>query len=61
MKMQKSVRYAKKSLKINISKINNMVKSEIIVIIQGNREYEGAAHSICNLKYLVPKRIPRFS
>ena len=35
--------------KINIWKIKNIIKLEIIVI---------AAHSICNLKYSVPKNVP---
>ena len=32
MKMQKSVIFAKKNLKVNISKTKNIVKLEIIVI-----------------------------
>ena len=38
MKIQKSIIFMKKKLKINISKIKNIVKLEIIVIIQGNTE-----------------------
>ena len=38
MKMQKFAIFAKKSLKINILKIKNIAKSEIIVIIQVNTE-----------------------
>ena len=38
MKIQKSIISMKKKLKINISKIKNIVKLEIIVIIQGNTE-----------------------
>ena len=38
MKMQKSVLFVKENLKTNISKIKNIVKLEIIVIIQGNTE-----------------------
>ena len=34
-----------------------IVKLEIIVIIQGNKD-RGAAHRICNLKYSRPKNIP---
>ena len=34
-----------------------IVKLEIIVIIQGNKD-RGAGHRICNLKYIVPKNIP---
>ena len=59
MKMQKSVIFVIKILKINMWKIKNIVKLEIIVIIQENiGEYRGDAHSICNLKYSVPKNIP---
>ena len=36
-------------------KIKNIVKSGTIVI---TGEYRSAAHSICNLKYSVPKEIP---
>ena len=36
MKMQKSVIFVKKNLKISISKIKNIVKLEIIVSIQWN-------------------------
>ena len=59
MEMQKSVKFVKKNLKINIWKINNIVKLEIIVIIQGIHysEYRGPADSICNLKYSVPTRV----
>ena len=40
----------------------NIVKLEIIVIIQEYRaEYRDPAHSICNLKYCVPKNILKFS
>ena len=38
MAIQKSVIFVKESLKINVSKITNTVKVEIIVIIQGNME-----------------------
>ena len=37
-KMEKSVIFVKKKLKINMCKIKNIVKLEIIVIIQGNME-----------------------
>ena len=50
MKMQKSVIFVKKNLKINIWKIKNIVKLEIIVIIQRNIK--------CKLKYSVHKKIP---
>ena len=38
MKMQKSVIFVKKILKRNILKIKNIVKLEIIVIMQGKME-----------------------
>ena len=38
LKMQKSVIFVKKNLKINIWKIKNIVKLEIIVIIEENIE-----------------------
>ena len=38
MKIQKSVIVVKKNLKINVSKIKNIVKLEIIVILQGKTE-----------------------
>ena len=48
MKILKSVIFVKKKLSYKI------VKLEIIVIIQGG--YRGASHSICSLKYSVPKK-----
>ena len=36
--------------------IKNIVKLRTIVIRPG--KYKGAAHSICNFKYSVPKEIP---
>ena len=38
MKMQKSVIFVQKNLKINISKTKNIVKLQIIIIMQGNIE-----------------------
>ena len=38
MKMQKSIIFVKKTLKINISKIKYIEKREIIVVIQENVE-----------------------
>ena len=50
--MQKSVIFVKKILKINILKIKNKFKNHY-------HEYRSvAAHSLCNLKYSVPKEIP---
>ena len=48
MKIQKIVIFVKKSLKINILKVKNTVKLEIIVITQVNTE----------VQYSVPKEIP---
>ena len=57
MRMQKSVTFVKKNLKINILKTQNIVK-----LLSRNShdtgKYRGAAHSICNLKYSVTKKIP---
>ena len=49
MKMQKYATFVNKSLKINLLKIKNIVKLY--------RWTRGAAHSICNLKYSIPKEI----
>ena len=38
MKMQESVIFVKKNLKIDISKIQNILRLETIVIMQGNIE-----------------------
>ena len=38
MQRQKYVKFVEKNLKINIRKIKNFVKLEIIVIMQGNIE-----------------------
>ena len=56
MKMQKSAIFVESNLKINVLKIKNSLKLEIIVIIQG--KYRGVSHSICNLKYSILKKIP---
>ena len=53
--MQKSVIFVKKILKINILKIKNKFKNHYHYA----GEYRSvAAHSLCNLKYSVPKEIP---
>ena len=57
MKMQKSSIFVKKNLKINMWKIKNIVKIEIIAIIQGNIVVLCIAY-MCNSKYSVPKKIP---
>ena len=58
MKIQKAVIFVKKNLKINIWKIKNIVKLKISHYSHYREEYRGAAHSICNLKYRLPKSIP---
>ena len=56
MKMQKFVILVKKNSKINISKIKNIVKIGDHCHCKG--EYRDAVHSICNLKYSLPKKVP---
>ena len=56
MKIQKSVIFVKKNLKINIWKIKKHHKVRDHCHYIG--EYRGASHSICNLKSRVPKKIP---
>ena len=52
MKLQKSVIFIKKNLKINMWKI----KLEIVFIIQG--KHRVVVHIIYILKYSLPKKIP---
>ena len=52
MKLQKSVIFIKKNLKINMWKI----KLEIVIIIQG--KHRVVVHIIYILKYSLPKKIP---
>ena len=54
MKMQKSVIFTKQKLKINIWKIYRKVRLHC----HYTGECRGAASSICNSKYSVPKKIP---
>ena len=54
--MQKSVTFLKNILKINNVKDKKYRKVTDHCHYTG--EYRGAAHSICNLKYNVPKKIP---
>ena len=56
MKMQKSVIFVERNLKINICKTKKYYKVTDHCHYTG--EYRGAAHSVCNLKYSVPKKIP---
>ena len=42
-------------MKINILKVKNIVKLELIVIMQD--EYRGVSHSICDLKHNILKEI----
>ena len=53
MKMQKIVRFVKINLNENMLKVKN-----IRDLCDYTGEYRSAAHSICNLKYSVPKDIP---
>ena len=52
MKMEKSVIFVTKDFKINIWKIRNIVKLEIIAITQGNIEVLCIAYVILNIEYL---------
>ena len=56
MKMKKNVTFGKKKLKINMLKIKKYRKVRDSCHYAG--EYRGAAHSMCNLGYSVPKEIP---
>ena len=56
MKMQKSVIFVKKNLKINIWKIKKYYK--VRDHCHYTREYRGSAHSKFNLRYSVHKKIP---
>ena len=46
MKMQKCVKLVGKNLKINVYKIENIVKLEITFLIQGNIEVQRIAYVI---------------
>ena len=51
--MEKPALFVEKSLKINMLKIKNLVK--LVDHCHYTDEYRGAVHSICNLKYSIPK------
>ena len=51
-KMEKSVIFVKKKLKTNMCKIKNIIKLEVIVIIQGNIEMLHIAYIIQNIVHL---------
>ena len=55
MKMEKSITFVEKNLKINISKIKKYL--EVRDDCHYTWEYRGAVQSICSLKYCVPKKI----
>ena len=55
MAMQKVVIFVKKNWKINMPKIKKVPK--IRDHYHYTVEYRGAAYSICNLKYGIPKEI----
>ena len=48
----------KKNLKINMLKMNNIVKTRTIAIVQSIKEYRRASHSLCSFKYSLPNVIP---
>ena len=56
MKIQESVTFVKKNLKINFVKDKKYCK--VRDHCHYTRKCRGAAHSICNLKYSLPKKIP---
>ena len=49
---KKKIIFVSKKLKIDIWKINNVVKLEIIAIIQGNKEVQHISYVIQNVLYL---------
>ena len=54
MKIQNSVVFVKKKLKINILKIKGKFRDHC----HNTDEYRDAAHDICNLMYSKPTKIP---
>ena len=55
MKMEKSITFVEKNLKINIWKIKKYL--EVRDDCHYTWEYRGAVQSICSLKYCVPEKI----
>ena len=55
--MKKCIMFVKKNLKINIWKIKDNIEWGLC---HYTGEYRGAVHSIFNLEYSVPKKIPIF-
>ena len=55
IKTQKSAIFLTKNLKIKMIRIKNIIKLDTIHYTE---EHRGAAHSICNLKCILPKEIP---
>ena len=55
MKIEKSITFVEKNLKINIWKIKKYL--EVRDDCHYTWEYRGAVQSICSLKYCVPKKI----
>ena len=51
-KIQKSIIFLKKNSKVNICKIKNILKLEIIVIIHDNIEVLNSAYLIYNIVYV---------
>ena len=49
---KKKIIFVSKKFKIDIWKINNVVKLEIIAIIQGNKEVQRISYVIQNVLYL---------
>ena len=57
MNIEKYAIFLKTYWNIHLLKIKNIIKVAIIVIIQVDIKWIYATHSICNLKYSIPKKI----
>ena len=55
--MQKSVKFVKKNLKINMWKAKIIIRHHCCY----TGKYRGAAHRVCNLKYSLQKKSYSFS